>query len=422
MRKWLLFGLFISGCHRSEMGEQFCFIQIHDRNNLTETINNPDRLANYEKVDFLTSQPYKKVLRVYKSEGKNLSKITTYHPNGMVWQYLEAEEMRAHGQFKEWFPNGQLKIEASVVGGTGDLSASAQEDWVFDGMSQVFDEQGHRVAQIPYEKGFLEGRSLYYYPSGQMEREVPFHKNEIEGEVVEHHLDGSLRSKTTYQKGLKSGESLAFFSEGKVAAVEEFSEGALQSGTYFDPQGVKVAEVVSGEGFQAVFENGALTLVEYRQGKPEGILRKFTLKRELQRSYLLKGGKKNGEEIEYFLSQDLEVSPSSPLAKLSVTWKDNAIHGPVKTWYNNGQLQSQREFAKNQKSGPSLAWYRDGGLMLMEEYEEDRLVSGKYFKRQKQELVSSITHGNGLATLYDENGAFLRKVTYAKGKPIDPEN
>ena len=60
-------------------------------------------------------------------------------------------------------------------------------------------------------------------------------------------------------------------------------------------------------------------------------------------------------------------------------------------------------------------------MTLYEEYEEDHLITGKYYKPQKTEPISSIANGNGLATLFDENGGFLRKVTYFKGKPVDPE-
>ena len=68
----------------------------------------------------------------------------------------------------------------------------------------------------------------------------------------------------------------------------------------------------------------------------------------------------------------------------------------MKTWYDNGQLQSQREYCRNQKSGTALNWYRDGSLMALEEYEEDRLVKGQYYKMNQKELVSSVLNGTEL--------------------------
>ena len=131
---------------------------------------------------------------------------------------------------------------------------------------------------------------------------------------------------------------------------------------------------------------------------------------------------KQGEEVSYFLSREREGTGEDPFPKFSVSWDHDTIHGTVKTWYNSGQLQSQREYSRNKKNGASLSWYRNGALMLIEEYEEGRLIKGQYYKKNGKDPVSAVYNGSGTATLYDENGIFLTKVTYAKGDPIDPEN
>lgn len=409
-----------AGCYHNNSQDLLSLIQIQDRNGLTETISNPDRLLSYEATDFFSAQPYKKVLRVYKKEGKNRSKITTYHPNGTLCQYLEAEEMRAHGTYQEWFANGQIKLEAKVIGGTADLAPGTQEDWVFDQTSQVWDEQGHLIAQIPYDKGVLEGVSVYYFPNGQVDKEMPFTKDKLHGLSLEYWPSGALKSKTQYQRGIKEGESLGFFESGELQWVEEYSEGRLRTGSYYTPQGELVSEVTQGGGCAASFDDNSITLMEYRIGLPEGRVQQFSSKRELQRTFFLKNGLKQGEEIEYFSPSEVESGVAIPAPKMSVTWNEQKLHGCVKTWYNNGQLQSQREYCRNLRMGPSLAWYREGSLMFYEEYEEDRLVSGQYYKIHRKEPISSITQGTGLATLFDEMGLFLRKVHYVKGKPVDP--
>lgn len=421
MRHIFLLLVLAAGCNRAS-NDPLVVIQIQDRNGLTETISTPDRIASYEAVDFLTAQPFKKVLRAYKKEGKNHSKITTYHPNGMIAQYLEAEEMRAHGAYKEWFENGQIKIEATVVGGTADVAPGTQQDWLFDGISQVFDEQGSPVARLSYNKGMLEGPSIYYYSTGGIQRELPFVKNDLEGEAFEFSINGELKSKIQYKKGLKEGSCLAYFDDSKIALVEDYTDGLLRKGTYYTPKGELISEVDNGGGFQALYEGSALTLIEFRMGKPNGLVRKYTSKGELLRSFYLKNGKKHGEEIEYYLPSELELPSDRPLHKLSVNWNENTIHGFVKTWYNTGSHQSEREYCRNQKQGTALGWYKDGALMLLEEYEEDRLVKGQYFKINTKEPASTIANGNGVAYLYDETGSFIRKVPYSKGKPIDIED
>lgn len=424
-RNIYLFLLFAAaGCHHSEsiINDQMVAIQIHDRNGLTETISSPDRLEVYEQMDFLNAQPYKKILRVYKKEGKNHSKITTYHPNGALWQYLEAKEMRANGAYREWFPNGQLKIDAFVVGGTADVTQGSQQDWLFDGISQVWNEKGELLAKIPYKNGVLEGTSTYYYPDSKIEKELPFSQNTLQGIGLEYHPNGKLKSKTTYNKGLKDGTSLGFFSESQAAWIEEHAEGLIKTATYYFPNGEVLAEIQNGGGFMALFEGQVLThLIEIRKGRPEGKIQKYAPTGEPLSVYSIKNGNKEGEEVEYFLPTERTDFGTHLLPKLSVNWHENSIHGNVKTWYSNGQLQSQRDYCRNQKLGPTLAWYIDGSLMLVEEYEEDRLIKGQYYKRNQREPVSSVINGNGIASLYDEQGIFLRKVPYIKGKPVDPE-
>ncbi len=424
--QYLLLPLFcLLGCSRSQDDREspLVSIQIQDRNGLTETISNPDRLEIFESVDFLATQPFKKVLRVYRQKGKNTAKITTYHPNGQTWQYLETQDMRAFGGYREWHPNGQLKIEATVIGGTADINPGAQQDWLFDGVAKVFDDAGTLIAEIPYEKGVMEGKTFYFYSNSQIQRELPYHNNLLEGEVLEYLPDGQLKSKTQYQAGLKHGQSLGFWPGEKTAWTETYQSGLLVEADYFNLSGEPICQVRYKQGFQAIFNGPSLDqIVEIRKGKPEGIVKEFTPSGELKSSHHIKNGKKQGEQIDYYLSAEREEGSQDPLPKISIPWIDDSISGIVKTWYPNGKLESQRELSRNKKMGPSFAWYRDGGLMYMEEYEEDRLLKGTYYKKNQKDAISSIVNGNGLATLYDEQGIFIRKIPYIKGKPVDPEN
>lgn len=416
--------LLSASCQHTSLSDPLVAIQIQDRNGLTETISAPERLENYEGVDFFTSQPYKKILRIYRTKGKSHSKITTYHPNGSIWQYLEAEELRAHGAYREWYANGQLKIEAILVGGTADVAQGAQRDWLFDGVSRVWNEQGGLIAQIPYKQGALEGISLYYTATGSIEKQIPYHNNTLEGVAVEYYPNGKIRAKTSYLLGEKQGSSFGYFQNDQISWEEEYTDNLLLKGSYYNAKGELLSKVDSGSGFRALFEGESLSLlVQIQQGFAEGGVKQFTNKGELQASYHVKNGKKIGEEVVYFLSQEREDNNKTPhLLKYTVNWEDNAIHGSVKTWYNNGQLQSQRDYCRNKRSGPSLAWYRDGSLMLIEEYEEEKLMKGQYYKKNAMDAVSSVLNGSGIATLYDEFGIYLRKIPYVKGDPVDPED
>ena len=416
MKRFFLLLVLLAGCAHNDLNvEPLVSIQIQDRNGLTETISASERLKSFQETDFLSSQPYKKVLRVFKEGGKHTAKITSYHPNGLVWQYLEAQDMRALGTYKEWHANGRLKVEAQVIGGTADVTPGAQRDWLFDGLALVYDEQGNLSAKILYEKGVLEGKSLYFYPTGQLQKELPYHENELDGEALSFNADGTPLTKTTYQKGGRHGPSIGLWPDGKLCWTEKYDEGRLMEGRYLSRTDELVSEIQEGAGFQSLFEKTALReQIQYQKGKPEGVVKRFSPRGALVGTHVIHNGKKQGEEIQY--------DPETLLPKISIVWEEDAISGLVKTWYDNGALQSQREYSRNKKMGPSISWYRDGGLMLVEEYEEDRLVKGEYFKKKQETPVSTVINGNGVATLFDGHGIFLRKVHYAKGKAFDPEN
>lgn len=402
--------LLLVSCYQSapNLDPVLVSIQIQDRNGMTETISQPDRLETYEHTNFLASQPYKKVLRVFRHDGKQSGVITSYHPNGHPWQYLEAQDMRAFGAFREWHPNGRLKIEAQIIGGTADIAPSGQKDWLFDGESKIWDERGVLLANFTYNKGVLEGKTSHYYPSGVLKQDLTYLQNELEGIAIEYYADGKEASRTQYLKGVKNGSSIGYHPDQTIRFRETYQDGLLIDGEYFR-DGILISEVKGGFGFQA----GPECLVEVRNGKFEGAVKFFYPNGDLKIVYHVKNGLKQGEEIEYY---------DGKAPKISIPWEGNLISGIVKTWYNDGKLQSQREMSRNKKMGSSLAWYRDGSLMYMEEYEEDKLTSGQYYKKGTRDPISNIANGNGFATLYDEYGIFLRKVHYQKGKPIDPES
>ena len=88
--------VFFTGCYKNtSQGEpkepELVAITILDRNGMSEIVSNPDRLEQFENVDFTQPQPYQKVIRVYSRDcqGNIPAIITSYHPNGTPRQYLE---------------------------------------------------------------------------------------------------------------------------------------------------------------------------------------------------------------------------------------------------------------------------------------------------------------------------------------------
>lgn len=407
--------LLLAGCgaHKAqEEPEVLTSVQIHDRNGFNETISVKSRLATFDKVDFMAPQPYQKVMRVYgRSKTGQAAKVTSYHPNGQLWQYLEILNGRAYGSYKEWHANGQMKLDAYVIEGLADIAEKAQISWVFDGKSCAYDQEGRLIAEIYYNKGALEGNSLYFHPNGQLSKKIPYHHNLVEGDFLVYNEAGELIERIPHVNDIRHGKAEGWWAPNLVKYVENYSEGLLKNAVYVKPDGTQIAYIQNGNGTRATFKDWKLySLSEFQDGVLKGKIEIFDKDGWLVNSYHVNDGKKQGEEWEYY--------PKDKQAKLYLYWNDDKIQGMAKTWYLNGVQQSEREMQSNKKHGLSFAWYEEGQLMLMEEYDNDVLVKGSYFKRGDKLPVSKIDDGKGIATIYDHKGHFIKKIPYEKGRPV----
>jgi antitoxin component YwqK of YwqJK toxin-antitoxin module len=393
-------------------------VHIVDRNGFSETISNKERLNQFQNVDFLTSQPYQKVLRIFArdSKGNVRSIVTTYHENGNPKQFLEIVNGRAHGMYCEWHENGMMSLNTYVIGGTADVTPLAEKSWLFDGESYAWDEDGHQIAYILYSQGLLEGVSTYFHPNGQIWKRIPYSKNLIDGIVDVYKRDGEQLQQMSYTQGMRHGPSIRYWDNQNLASQEEFCRDKLEDGEYFDKEGELISEVKNGYGFRAIFgKEGVQELQEYVDGKLEGEVKVFNQEGRLKRLYHVKNDIKHGEEVEYF--DRFFESEQPPQPKLSFYWYEGKIQGHVKTWYPDGSPESQKEMANNTKNGVLTAWYRSGEMMLIEEYENNKLLRGDYFKMEEKIPVSQVIDGKGTVTIFDADGHFVQKIAYSHGKP-----
>lgn len=420
---WMLLGLLLftftgakrSGCRKRLL--PLTSIHIIDRNGFAETISNKDRLNQYQQVDFLTSQPYQKVLRIYArdSKGNVRSVVTTYHSNGNPKQFLQILNGRANGYYYEWHENGSMSLSTRVIGGSPDVTPAAERSWLFDGPSYAWDEDEHLLAEIFYNQGSLEDTATYYHTCGQIWKKMPYTKNQIDGVVEIYKDDGEILQQITYVQGQKQGQAFRYWDAQHLASQEDYCKGKLENGQYFDRQGVLIAEVKQGTGVRATFGKDHIKeLQEYQDGILEGEVKVFGCEGSLKRIYHVKNQIKHGEEVDYYE----RLSPQAPLQpRLTFYWYEGKIQGHVRTWYPNGTQESQKEMANNAKHGVSTAWYRDGNLMMIEEYDNDKLVRGDYFRKGEKTPSTQVIAGKGTVTIFDADGHFVQKIPYVNGKP-----
>lgn len=389
-------------------------VNIIDHSGLSETITNKERLKELSQRNFLSSQPYRKVMRVYahNAEGTSVSIITSYYENGQIRQYLECINGRACGLYQEWHPNGQKKLMARLLAGQADIDEKAFSTWSFDGVCTAWDDQGSKTATFSYQHGLLHGPSETFYPTGELERSTPYENGLKEGLETTYSKTGTILEQISYHNNVRHGPAFGTFSNGKEAWKEEFGDDLLISASYSSPSGTPLSSVEQGEGVRSLFEDDHLiSQEEIHHGRPEGWTTLFEYDGTIERKYQVKNGKKHGTEIRYYL----DSSAGTP--RLSIEWREGLIHGTVKTWYPNGSIESQREMCQNMKQGVSMAWYPDGTVMLVEEYNEDKLIRGRYHGRGETTAFSTVDKGSGIATLFDSSGSVVEKVRYSEGKP-----
>ena len=294
MKKYVLLVLLCCGCYSAKDKEESPLVsmQVVDRNGFSETISVKERLAPYQKLDFSEPQPYQKVLRIFDKDENKRSKaiLTSYHDNGYLWQYLEGLSGRANGVYREYYPSGKLRIQAYVIEGMADLHEKAQASWVFDGENTVYDEDGHLIAAIYYQRGKLEGDATHYYASGKIKKVIPYRNDEIDGEEIHYDMDGNKSVIATYVKGKREGLSLTYFSPEKLQSEEFFESDFLMKGAYFDSNGARVGEIVNGSGIRCLYKDGYYYIdISSLNGLPDGEVCVFDRKSKPYRFYNIPG-------------------------------------------------------------------------------------------------------------------------------------
>lgn len=393
-------------------------INLIDREGLSQTISAPQKLKEFQKINFLSPQPYQKVMQVFK-KGKNgvsTGLITSYHPNGQLKQYLEVVDNRANGLYREWFSNGTLHLEALLIGGIADLTPAAEKSWLFDRVARAWYESGALEAIIYYHKGELHGLSLYYHPNGAISKKAPYERGVLNGTLETFSEKGTPIQKISYKKGILQGEVLSYWHNQKLASKELYDQEKLQKGSYWKETGELIFSVEDGAGTRVVFlKEGAYQTEEIHSGVVDGLTTLYASNGVPQQSYHMKENKKEGEERFYY---PLKKGEKNPQVKLLINWHQGKIQGTISTWYENGMLESEREFSDNKRNGLARAWYQDGSLMLLEEYSDNLLQKGDYQKKGESSSISKVRRGNGICTLFDSEGRQLRKINYADGKPL----
>lgn len=421
---YLLLSSLLTSCSSLSHNQRLHNIHLIDQSDMVQMITDQARLRQWERRDFTTSQPYKKVMRTFERDnrGRQLGLITSYHPNGQLMQLLQISDGRAFGDYREYFESGQLRLSAQVAGGTADLTPQAQAGWLFEGVCTAFRADGQRAGQMVYRKGLREGLEQHFWPTGALHRQLPFRAGRLHGEEREFDENGRLRLTVTHIDGERAGFGIGYWPSGLRAFEEVRDRNRLMRATYWNSEGLIVAKIERGNGCRVVFQGEAIAEKQrFEEGFQRGMIEYFDTTGSLMRRAHFEQGVLTGADTEFYPSEKrsgAENAPSDPQPRLQVNWRFGLLQGPVQTWFPNGQLRSYHERMRNQREGVCTHYYPDGQIKFIENYRGDRLDQGQYFGYRETQARSSVFEGKGTVTLFDDCGAVLEQILYSAGAPL----
>lgn len=99
-----------------------------------------------------------------------------------------------------------------------------------DGLWEVKDKAGRRLAQLTYRAGEAEGESRFFYPDGSVQAQVAYRDGKIES-YKELFPDGTLKMEMEYRKGVRQGDVRFYYSTGHLRGEGKYRKGQ-RTGTW----------------------------------------------------------------------------------------------------------------------------------------------------------------------------------------------
>lgn len=244
-----------------------------------------------------------------------------------------------------------------------DLVYEINKDKPFDGVSKEFFYNGQLKIQVSYKKGKRHGDYKEYHSNGQLKESGLYKENKRVGLNEVYYEDGQIQIKKTFnQDGFYNGLVESFFSNGQLEFSGEYVEGIPKgTHTFFYSNGqmngfreFKDGKVLDGK-YEWFYENGSLKGIErYKNGMLDGLVEYFDLKGKTEERINYQNGKKNGlHEVYYFKNLDCLGSVKTYINDNLVTHEDYQV-------VNNDQcsesptLSSKKHFKNSKEHGVNI--------------------------------------------------------------------
>jgi uncharacterized protein len=296
-----------------------------------------------------------------------------FFPTGQTKNEIEFSNGKISGQVKTYFENGKI---SEVSNWTNDLR---------NGLSKYFYDNGNIYQEEFYKDNKLDGEQRTYFENGKLKTTI-IYKNDLIWQIVvtndtlgnkldeltidkgngvlnTYYLSGRIQSRTIFENGTPNGSSSWFFESGKEQANLTFINGRKNGELIIFHENGEIAR-------KALFKDDFIIGTEKTYNKKGGLVSEVTYKKNLTTEDLtrLSGG------IFHVVSGTIDPFG---LGK-------GIMDGPYKTYYDNGQVESEQYYFDGLQDSIFREYYNNGvirtDIFFDDNYESNRRYEKRYDK------------------------------------------
>ena len=182
--------------------------------------------------------------------------------NGLNVIYYK-DSIKELGHWKEGKQNGlfQLYTEDGIL-----IESANFKNGERDGLTeQYFSSTGKLRVSANYKNGVLEGEFKAYYPNGNLQGEVNYVNGEMNGDFKEYHENKKIRLSGSYKNSLQDGEWKSYLEDGTLESIINYKAGELHGikEDYYKNGNVWTRQEFKNNDLDGVYE------VYYENGNPQ---------------------------------------------------------------------------------------------------------------------------------------------------------
>ncbi|PHR70183.1 MAG: hypothetical protein COA67_08625 [Lutibacter sp.] len=384
-------------------------------------------------------------------EGGELQSVTSYKngkPNGTAKVYYENGKLAGIGKFSngemtgkyiEYFPDGKTyRINHYQNGKLDGMSIAYYENGKTEetgsykngkeiGYWNAYEETGELWRVLRYS-GKEETLDKVYFENGNIKEKGYYDQNgEATGQWEEYYENGNLKSIYHYQNGLviqEYREYKKFYENGKLEIESKLinaTDSIYEEKSYYKSGNLYSISEHYNESLSSNFvkhfydnSNGAIKRELYYKNKGkeiDGPIKNYYETGELQFTI---SDTSNSKE-DYQKNYDKEGTLRSEGKR--ATW-DYKYTGKWKYYHINGQLEWEGEYSNGKPDGEWIGYHNNGKIYITNQWEKGKLLNviacfdGSGNQLEKGTLIN----GNGTVNDYDINGNLIKTESYLNGE------